>query len=201
MSLLNTTAKALMFVLLVAYVMIFLKISDRPDAVKPIQVPVAEAPKPVPKASVQLSLDTVDLKSLECLAMNVYHEARGESEKGQVAVALVTKNRVEDPRFPNTYCGVVKQGKITSWRPATRINECQFSWYCDGKPDSVNDMISWGESVRIAYEVMYNDIIDFTKGATHYHANYVRPYWRKDRQLTKVKIVGTHIFYRWEFRA
>lgn len=198
MSLLNTIAKALAVILTVAYVMIFIHISDRPDAVKPIEAPVVQKPKHQP---VQLSLDTVDIKSLECLAMNIYHEARGESEKGQVAVALVTKNRVDDPRFPNTYCGVVKQGKITSWKQATRINECQFSWYCDGKPDSVKDMISWGESVRIAYEVMYADIVDFTKGATHYHADYVRPYWRKDRQLTRVKVVGTHIFYRWELRA
>ena len=198
MSLLNTIAKALAAVLTVAYVMIFMQISERSEPVEPIEAPVVQKPRYQP---VQLSLDTIDIKSLECLALNIYHEARGESEKGQVAVALVTRNRVEDPRFPNSYCGVVKQGRITSWAPATKINECQFSWYCDGKSDRVNSMFSWEEAVRIAYEVMYNDIVDFTRGATHYHANYVRPYWRKDRQLTRVKIVGTHIFYRWEFRA
>lgn len=201
MSLLNTTAKALTVVLLVAYVMIFLKISDRPDSVKPIQVPVVEAPKPAPKAPVQLSLGSIDFKSMECLAMNIYHEARNESEKGQIAVALVTKNRVEDDRFPDTYCGVVRQGKITSWRPATHKWQCQFTWFCDGKPDDVKNKTAWGTAVRIAYEVMYSDVKDFTHGATHYHASYVRPYWRRDKQLTKIKRVDTHIFYRWEQRA
>lgn len=198
MSLLNTIAKALAAILTVAYVMIFMQISERSDAVKPIEAPIVQKSRHQP---VQLSPDTVDTKSLKCLAMNIYHEARGESERGQVAVALVTRNRVQDPRFPDTYCGVVQQGRITSWAPATKINECQFSWYCDGKTDQVNNMISWREAVRIAYEVMHNDIADFTRGATHYHANYVRPRWRNDSQLTRVKMVDTHIFYRWEFRT
>ena len=198
MSLLNTIAKALAAILTVAYVMIFIHISERSEPVEPIETPVVQKPRHQP---VQISLDTVDTKSLECLALNIYHEARGESERGQVAVALVTRNRVEDPRFPNSYCGVVKQGRITSWAPATKINQCQFSWYCDGKSDRVNNMISWGEAVRIAYEVMYNDIVDFTRGATHYHADYVSPYWRRDRQLTRIKSVDRHVFYRWEQRA
>ena len=77
-------------------------------------------------------------KEIECLAQNIYHEARSESTAGRMAVALVTLNRVKDQRFPNTICGVVKQ---TKYYPSGKIDlhSCQFSWYCDGKPDTIKD--------------------------------------------------------------
>ena len=201
MSLLNITARAVVFVIAFGLTVNILNGLTETERVVPVEAKVATKPAQTHHKPVQLSLDQIDFESLECLAQNVYHEARGESEKGQVAVALVTRNRVKDSRFPDTYCGVIKQGRITSWKPATRINQCQFSWYCDGKPDAVRDMEAWRFAVKVAYDVMYANALDFTKGATHYHANYVRPYWRKDRQLTKVKIVEKHIFYRWESRA
>ena len=68
---------------------------------------------------------------LRCLAENIYFEARAESMKGKIAVGNVTRNRLESKKFPNTYCGVIKQG----YRPGKR--NCQFSWFCDGKPDTI----------------------------------------------------------------
>ena len=89
---------------------------------------------------------------VHCLAENIYHEARGESTAGKMAVALVTLNRVEDKRFPNTVCGVVKQ---TKYYPSGRIDlhSCQFSWYCDGKSDKPIDKKCWEDALLIA-EVM-----------------------------------------------
>ena len=91
---------------------------------------------------------------LECLAMNVYHEARGQGLAGQVAVMHVTLNRVEDPRFPNNICGVVYQGPVRpSWKNnGTYIpikNKCQFSWWCDGKSDKAKDVKSWNSIVSL----------------------------------------------------
>ena len=79
------------------------------------------------------------MESLVCLALNVYHEAKNQSFIGQVAVAQVVMNRVRDTRYPNTVCDVVKQGATYKWKPDFPIkNRCQFSWYCDGKSDSIN---------------------------------------------------------------
>ena len=80
-----------------------------------------------------------------CLAENVYHEARNQPKVGQMAVMSVTLNRVNDPRYPNTICGVTKQGPTRpSWQDETVMipikHKCQFSWYCDGKSDRIHDM-------------------------------------------------------------
>mgnify|MGYP003316608280 CR=1 FL=1 len=81
-------------------------------------------------------------EALMCLALNVYFEARSENMASQIAVSLVVMNRVEDHRFPNTVCEVVKQGLTYKWKPSLPIkNRCQFSWYCDGKPDKPKKLI------------------------------------------------------------
>ena len=78
------------------------------------------------------------LEAIMCLALNTYHEAKNQSFVGQVAVAQVVMNRVEDDRYPNNVCDVVKQGLTYKWKPTLPIkNRCQFSWYCDGKSDSL----------------------------------------------------------------
>ena len=136
--------------------------------------------------------------ALMCMAANIYHEAKNQSMLGQFAVAQVVMNRVEDHRYPDTICEVVKQG-LTYRNGKVVIGKCQFSWYCDGKGD---DIPLYDRQVyRIAVEIariiffgQYNE--DITEGATHYHANYVFPAWRKTK--TKTLIVGDHIFYRWE---
>ena len=135
--------------------------------------------------------------ALMCMAANVYHEAKNQSMLGQFAVAQVVMNRVEDHRYPNTICEVVKQG-LTYKNGKVVIGKCQFSWYCDGKSDEPNrDSKAWGKAIRHASIVMGESInLDVTDGATHYHASYVRPAWAKTK--TKTSRIDKHIFYRWE---
>ena len=137
-----------------------------------------------------------------CLALNTYHEAKNQSMIGQIATAQVVMNRVEDSRYPNTVCEVVKQGPTsTSWKdPSKRIpvkHRCQFSWYCDGKSDIPKNKKAWKKAQDYAYLVLNNRIqIDVTEGATHYHATYVKPAWAKTK--TRTPRIESHIFYRWE---
>ncbi len=84
--------------------------------------------------------DSINITEAICLATNIYHEARGESYAGKVAVANVTMNRVTSPKFPNTICDVVYQAQTKeNWKGNTvpKRNKCQFSWYCDGKSDDI----------------------------------------------------------------
>ena len=83
-------------------------------------------------------------EAIMCLALNVYHEAKNQSFIGQVAVAQVVMNRVKDSRYPNNVCDVVKQGPTYKWKPDFPIrNQCQFSWYCDGKSESLSKRRLW----------------------------------------------------------
>tara|TARA_R110000787_G_scaffold200656_3_gene311666 strand:- start:90 stop:509 length:420 start_codon:yes stop_codon:yes gene_type:complete len=135
--------------------------------------------------------------ALVCLAMNIYHEARDQPFIGQVAVAQVVMNRVDDHRYPDTACEVVHQGQTYSWKPDYPIkNRCQFSWYCDGKPDTPKDDIAWQQARLIALGVYRGNLDDFVEGATHYHATYVTPDWAKSK--TRTVRIDDHIFYRWE---
>ena len=138
-----------------------------------------------------------------CLAMNVYHEAKNQDIRGQIAVAQVVMNRVEDHRYPNDVCEVVTQGPTRpSWKDKSVYypvkNRCQFSWYCDGKSDEVPeyDQVAWQYAFMVASGVYYGQVWDLVDGATHYHATYVRPEWASTK--TKTIQIGDHIFYRWE---
>ena len=137
-----------------------------------------------------------------CLALNTYHEAKNQSLVGQIATAQVVMNRVADDRYPNTVCEVVKQGPTRpSWEdPAKEYpirHRCQFSWYCDGKPDVPKNEKAWRKAQDVAFLVLYNKInLDVTEGATHYHATYVRPAWARTK--TRTTRIEKHIFYRWE---
>ena len=137
-----------------------------------------------------------------CLALNTYHEAKNQSLVGQVATAQVVMNRVADDRYPNTVCEVVKQGPHRpSWENPEKEypirHRCQFSWYCDGKPDVPKNEKAWKKAQDVAFLVLYNKInLDVTEGATHYHATYVRPAWAKTK--TRTTRIEKHIFYRWE---
>ena len=123
-----------------------------------------------------------------CLANGIYFEARGEPKKGQQAVAQVILNRVKNPAYPNSICGVVYQNK-------RKRNACQFSFACDGIRDRVNSRKHWRKAVQVA-----NDAIDgrfwlrSVGSASHYHADYVWPKWR--RKMRKMVKIGRHIFYR-----
>lgn len=131
----------------------------------------------------------------ECLALNIYHEARNEAILGQRAVGLVTLNRVTDSRYPNTVCDVVYQAQLDSHGNPIR-NRCQFSWWCDGKKDDPQDLESWQIANEVAVYIMngYGAIEDFTEGSVMYHAAYVNPYWKSSYEKT-VRI-DTHIFYK-----
>jgi len=131
-----------------------------------------------------------------CLALNIYFEARGSSLADRAGVANVVMNRTNDRRYPDTICGVVKQGVQDSAGNMVR-HQCQFSWYCDGKSDVPTDIDMWVESQMLAwYMIEDNKYRGLTEGATHYHADYVNPSWARDLQL--VGKIGVHIFYRWE---
>lgn len=139
-----------------------------------------------------VGLDYVDAAELECLATNVYFEARDQDVLGQRAVAHVALNRVKSPDFPNTICDVVKQGPTYKNRPGLpKKNRCQFSWYCDGKTDNIRLQRRNGQIVDIVYdaywtaaveslEAIVNRSKDPTNGATFYFAHkLVKPRWAK----------------------
>lgn len=130
--------------------------------------------------------ETID-SELMCMAQAVYYESAREPLEGQLAVAEVIANRMQDHRYPDTACGVVFQG-------ATRTTGCQFTFTCDGamkvKPKGEN----WDRAKRIAAHVIMNLNEERTGGATHYHATYVDPIWNSG--LIQTNKVGLHIFYR-----
>ena len=129
------------------------------------------------------------------LVKNVYFESRNQGIAGQLAVAMVTLNRVEDPRFPNTIKEVVTQAYTYKSGFPIR-HRCQFSWYCDGKSDKTPDQTAWEQALTIAQGVHTGNLDDFVEGATHYHATYVLPEWAESK--TPVVQIGEHIFYRWD---
>ena len=142
-----------------------------------------------------------NIESIECLALNIYFEARTESVAGQAAVADVVMNRGMDERWPNTVCSVIKQGPISKWwkekhgKEIPIRNRCQFSWFCDGKSDKPKNQDAWIKARDIAYSLLvYNKYRGLTEGATHYHADYVNPKWSK--HYTIVGSIGRHIYYR-----
>jgi N-acetylmuramoyl-L-alanine amidase len=131
---------------------------------------------------------------VNCLALNIYHEARNQPLVGKLAVAQVTMNRVEHDNFPDNVCAVVMQGFYTNNHPIK--NKCQFSWWCDGKSDKPKDKQAWQQAQYLAYQLLDGLFvgIDLVEGATHYHAIYVKPYWIKKK--TMVRKIADHIFYK-----
>ncbi|HUO53304.1 MAG TPA: cell wall hydrolase [Rhodoblastus sp.] len=123
-----------------------------------------------------------------CLAQAIYFEARSEPEAGQAAVAQVVLNRALSGLYPATICGVVFQNR-------NHYHACQFSFACEGRSLRIREAEAWTQATRIAEDVLdgrtWNADVG---GATHYHANYVRPRWA--RSLKKMDVIGKHIFYR-----
>lgn len=120
---------------------------------------------------------------LECLALNIYHEARGESTMGQIAVAQVTINRVNHKYFPDTVCDVVWQ-------------DYQFSWTHDNISDTPGDQQLYDKALNIAETVMSGQEDDPTAGALFYHADWVNPSWA--RKMDFYTQIGVHKFYHWD---
>jgi len=128
-------------------------------------------------------LDEFQLSEIKCLARNIYFEARGESDLGQIAVAWVTVNRMKHAKFPDTICGVVYQPS-------------QFSWTISGKNRSTPHNGAWAKAQSLAQKIYLNPGDDPTEGATFYHANWVNPSWRNHMDLSA--IIGVHKFYFWD---
>lgn len=133
----------------------------------------------------------VKARELRCLALNIYFEARGEAPEGQLAVALVSMNRVHSKRYPNSVCRVV-------WQPR------QFSWTHDGKSDRPKEKIAWrlAQNIALAVYEKYHRLpaqarnaIDITRGALHYYApKLAQPSWAKHHEVTRA--IGGHVFLR-----
>lgn len=127
-----------------------------------------------------------DPAELACLALNVYHEARGESLRGQAAVAHVTLNRARSARYPDRICEVVTQG----WSGV-----CQFSWYCDGRSDRPSDMAAFATALRVSLDAISGRKADPTGGATYFVARRIgQPDWTK--RLKRTASIDGHHFYR-----
>jgi len=127
-------------------------------------------------------------RAVQCLAQAVYYEAAREPEVGQEAVAQVVLNRVRHPAYPKSVCGVVYQG-------SARVTGCQFTFTCDGSLRWAPQAGLWTRAKTVAERAL-NGYVDKAVGsATHYHAQYVSPYWAPT--LVKMTQVGQHIFYRW----
>ena len=129
--------------------------------------------------------------ALMCLALTIYHEARGEPLSGQIAVAQVVVNRVRDPEYPKDICSVVHQGPVDKRGNPLR-DKCQFKWYCDGKSDKAYDRKALRRALAIATLVMHGAVKDKARGATHFHTQRSSP----ERSLTFIAKIGEHILYR-----
>ena len=146
--------------------------------------------------SIQVSANQDIEKDVQCLAENIYFEARSQATAGWLGIAAVTINRVLLEKFPDSICGVVYQGPTLEGSNVPLKNKCQFSWYCNGVEEHI-------ENLELFFQIIYfsklmlgsqGAMFDVTDGATHYHNNSVRPYWARD--MTRTVRINNHTFYR-----
>lgn len=152
--------------------------------------PISKGPNP-PAKPFKLAAEGVldEARALDCMTAAIYYEAAYESADGQRAVAQVVLNRLRNPLFPKTICGVVFQG-------SERATGCQFTFTCDGALARKPAEEGWARARKVAEAALNGYVMKKVGNATHYHADYVAPYWSPS--LVKVAVVGAHIFYRWE---
>ncbi|MFC3079774.1 cell wall hydrolase [Phenylobacterium terrae] len=127
-------------------------------------------------------------RALKCLTEAVYYEAAREPIEGQRAVAQTVINRLRHPEYPKSVCGVVYQG-------SARTTGCQFSFTCDGSLRWAPEPALWARARKVAEAALNGYVAQEVGPATHYHADYVAPYWAPT--LAKLTKIGAHIFYRW----
>jgi spore germination cell wall hydrolase CwlJ-like protein len=152
------------------------------------QIPVAGGPNPA-AAAFRFKGDAASrAQALNCLASAVYYEAGNQDSDGERAVAQVVLNRVRHPAFPSSICGVVYQG-------STRPTGCQFTFTCDGSLNRQPDADGWRRATEVAAAALGGAVYAPVGWATHYHADYVVPYWAST--MAKNTAVGAHLFYRW----
>ena len=147
-----------------------------------------------PGVDVEYSRDWLEAQALKpggqewrCLAEALYFEARGESVKGQFAVAEVILNRVDSPEFPDTVCGVIRQG-------TGRKYQCQFTYTCDGYKEVIAEPRAFERVGKVASLMVKGAPRGLTDGATHYHTKAVNPRWA--RIFPRTATIGVHHFYR-----
>lgn len=126
-------------------------------------------------------------KEWSCLTEALYFEARGETLKGIFGVAEVILNRVDDPRYPSSVCGVINQGTGERYR-------CQFTYTCDGRPEVMSEERARDLVGRVARVMLDGAPRALTGGATHYHTKSVKPRWA--RVFPRTTTIGYHHFYR-----
>jgi spore germination cell wall hydrolase CwlJ-like protein len=149
-----------------------------PGALRPARPFVFAAATPADRA-----------RALRCLTQGIYYEAALESTRGQEAVAQVILNRVRDPNYSSSVCGVVFEG-------AERVTGCQFSFTCDGSLARPPVAWAWDRARVVAERALSGHVAAEVGTATHYHADYVHPWWSPT--LAKITQIGAHIFYRWK---
>ena len=124
--------------------------------------------------------------AITCLSRTIYWETRGEGAAGMEAVANVVMNRLGHKGFPNTICGVVKQGH--------EQGACQFSWWCDGRSDDAEEDKSYAIAKEIARKALNRQLTDRTGGALYFHQRKVTPNW--SNEYIRTVEVGEHVFYK-----
>lgn len=127
-----------------------------------------------------------------CLAEALYFEARGETIKGQFAVAEVIMNRVKSARFPGSLCAVINQGTGKKY-------QCQFTYTCDGHAEVIAEPLAFARVGKVARYMIDGKVPALTQGATHYHTTAVNPRWA--RVYTRTAKIGVHLFYRHTWRT
>jgi|LWDU01.1.fsa_nt_gi spore germination cell wall hydrolase CwlJ-like protein len=147
----------------------------------------------IPSLSGTAANTGVKSKQIECLSEALYFEGRSESEKGQRAIAEVILNRVANKSYPSTICTVVRQ---TKFYPSGGIDlhSCQFSYYCDGKPEDYKEGEAFISTYTLSYSIMQSSSTNLTQGATHYHSTFSNPYWAASLVFTTQ--IGDHLFYK-----
>lgn len=165
------------------------------EAQAPVEAAQPAAPAEVVQPKIETRVEPYRLTAdatgrhneVECLAAAVHYEAANQGQNGMAAVAQVVLNRLMDPRYPKTVCGVVFQG-------STRHTGCQFTFTCDGSLQRKPSLVAWKRAEDVAEQALDGYVMADVGGATHYHTVWVHPYWGPS--LVKVTTIGAHIFYR-----
>jgi len=179
------------------------------DVNVPIQMEAAVMPEEVAIEIEYADIETELDKSIHCMASNIYFESKNQPEVDMYAVGHVVLNRLSNADFPrridgkiatkeqrmnnDSICNIVYDAKLDAKGNQVKY-QCQFSWYCDGKPEVIVSKEKWAQAELVAIRLLTSDMYDFTGGALYYHADYVSPEWAKSH--TKTLQVKNHIYYR-----
>lgn len=168
-----------------AMMMLYFSTDARPAGLPPKEEAPLVAEQPVVQFNDERELQLA-AEELDCLALAVYHESRNQPILGQMATATVVLNRAKSAGFPDRICGVIKDGGVTA--------PCQFSWYCDGKPDTPYEVGPWRTAKAVAEFVLDHREVDMLNGADHFHDTSIDPpSWAA--QMSRVARIGDTIYY------